>query len=264
MQEEHGCHTRLCGGGDPLRALGSVASYLGNGNFYPINDNIWRYFQQHRITSILIGHVSVVAVLGGILLSNIMGLNVFGAFAKSPCSSSDRTYIVVRGDTLSKIATRYKTTWQRLSSYNHIANPNLIYVHQAVCIPGQQKGNKSPAPIKGKANYFPYGQCTWWASQRYYQLHGVYVPWISQANAWQWAARASQFHWRVSSKPSVGDIVDLQPWVEGAYSLGHVAVVEGVLGNGHVISSTMNWGASSLKVIHVEFAPGPGVSFIRI
>jgi N-acetylmuramoyl-L-alanine amidase len=225
---------------------------------------IWHYCQQHRIASIVIGHVSVVAVLGAILLSNIMGLNVFGAFAKSPCSRGDQTYVVVRGYTLSKIAARYKTTWQHLSSYNHIVNPNLIYVRQVVCIPQQQKGNKSHAPIKGKGNFFPYGQCTWWASQRYYQLHGVYVPWITQANAWQWAARAKQFHWQVSSKPAVGDIIDLQPWVQGAYGLGHVAVVERVLSNGHVITSTMNWGAYPRRIIHVEFAPGPGVSFIRI
>ncbi len=72
------------------------------------------------------------------------------------------------------------------------------------------------------------------------------------------------FHWRVSSRPAVGDIVDLQLWVQGAYSLGHVAVVGKVLGNGHVIASTMNWGAYPRKVIHVEFAPEPGVSFIHV
>ncbi len=32
------CHATLCEKADPLKALGSVASYLGNGIFYLIND----------------------------------------------------------------------------------------------------------------------------------------------------------------------------------------------------------------------------------
>ena len=60
----------------------------------------------------------------------------------------------------------------------------------------------------------------------------------------------------------VGAIVDLQPWVQRAYSLGHVAVVERILQNRHVIASTMNWGAYPWRVTYVEYAPGPGVTFI--
>lgn len=112
-------------------------------------------------------------------------------------------------------------------------------------------------------NSFPSGQCTWWANQRYYQLHGVYVPWRTNANAWAWTARAYDFGWHVSRRPRFGDILDLQPWVQGAYGLGHVAVVERVLGNGHVIASNMNWGAYPRRVTFVEFAPGAGVTFIH-
>jgi len=32
---------------------------------------------------------------------------------------------------------RYRTTWQRLASYNHIANADLIFPGQQVCIPGK-------------------------------------------------------------------------------------------------------------------------------
>jgi N-acetylmuramoyl-L-alanine amidase len=116
--------------------------------------------------------------------------------------------------------------------------------------------------VYGMGNSFPYGQCTWWANQRYHQLHGIYVPWTTNANAWQWTARAYDYHWRVSRSPSVGAIVDLQPWVQGAYDLGHVAVVEQILGNGDVIASNMNWGAYYWEVVNVEFTPGPGVTFI--
>lgn len=193
----------------------------------------------------------------------------------SSCASGDRAYTVVGGDTLSGIAYRFGTNWSVLASHNHISNPNFIYVNQVICIPGRgslNNGGHSSPPVSssptnynaptGSGNVFPYGSCTWWANQRYYQLHHVYVPWRTQSMAWQWTARAYQFGWHVSSAPSVGALVDLQPWVQGAYSLGHVAVVERVLQNGHVIASNMNWGVYYWKVTDVEFAPGPGVSFI--
>ncbi len=86
----------------------------------------------------IIRHVSLVnvVILGLVLLGGGLGIRAIGAFAQSPCSSGDTVYTVVSGDTLGGIATRYHTTWQRLASYNHIANPNQIYVHQIVCIPG--------------------------------------------------------------------------------------------------------------------------------
>ena len=228
------------------------------------HQRIWHYLQHHRVASIAIGHVSVLAILGALLLGNTLGFNVFGAFAQSRCSSGDQAYLVVSGDTLGGIATRYNTTWPALASYNHIPNPNLIYVNQTVCIPGRGHAPVShgPSPVRGSGNYFPYGQCTWWAAQRYYQLHGVYVPWTVNSDAWAWTARAYDFHWRVSSSPSVGAIVDLQPWVQGAYGLGHVAVVERILGNGHVIASNMNWAPYYWQVTNVEFTPSRGVTFI--
>ena len=93
-------------------------------------------------------------------------------------------------------------------------------------------------------------------------MTGIYVPWRTQANAWQWTARARQFHWKVSSKPTRGAIIDLQPWIQGAYGYGHVAVVERVLKNGRVIASNMSWGAYPWRVVSVQFSPGRGVTFL--
>lgn len=228
------------------------------------SQRILHYFRQHRVTSIATGHVVVAVALGMVLLGNAFGSTILGAFAQSPCSSGDRTYSVVSGDTLGAIASRYGIGWQRLASYNHIGNPNMIYISQHICIPG--KGGKpvssGPPPTHGVGNFYPYPQCTWWAAQRYHQLTGLYVPWTYNANAWQWTARAYDFHWRVSSRPTVGAIVDLQPWVQGAYGYGHVAVVERVLGNGNVIASNMNWGGYPYYVTDVEFTPSYGVTFI--
>ena len=224
----------------------------------------WQIFSRRRMVGAVVRHVSVVAVVGLLLLGGGLGLgmHLFGAFAHAPCSSGDQVYVVQSGNTLGGIAARYNMSWQKLATYNHVANPNLIYINQTVCIPGHHVPKSGPPPVRGKGNYFPYGQCTQWAAQRYFQLHRVYVPWTTQSDAWQWTARAYNFHWHVSNMPHVGDIIDLQPWVEGAYGLGHVAVVERVLGNGHVIASNLNWGVYYWKVVDVEFAPGPGVTFI--
>ena len=207
-----------------------------------IDQRIWQYFQQHRTASNVTRQLGVVVVLGGIVLGSMLGIRVFGAMAQSPCAQGDQTYRVVSGDTLGKIAAHYSTSGQKLASYNHIANPNMIHVDQVICIPGKPPVRSGPPPVKGTGNYFPDGQCTWWANERYHQLHGIYVPWTTNSDAWAWKDRAHDFHWNVSSRPSRGAIVDLQPWVQGASGLGHVAVVERMLGNGHVIASNMNWG----------------------
>lgn len=236
------------------------------------NQRIWQYLQRHRVISIVTGNVVVACVLGLVLLGNAFGSTILGVFAQSPCSSGDRTYVVVGGDTLGVIASRYGTSWQRLTSYNKLSNPNMIYIDQHICIPGggsHSGGNKAPVaggppPARGMGNFYPYPQCTWWAAQRFFQLHGVFVPWTFNADAWAWQYRAKDFHWRVSSSPSAGAIIDLQPWVQGAYGLGHVAVVERVLSNGNVLASNMNWGAYPYSVTDVEFSPGPGVTFITV
>lgn len=56
--------------------------------------------------------------------------------AKPETPANGDVYIVQRGDTLSGIAAKYGTTWQKLASYNGIANPNIINVGQKIVIPG--------------------------------------------------------------------------------------------------------------------------------
>jgi N-acetylmuramoyl-L-alanine amidase len=232
--------------------------------------SIWKYFHQHRIASIVAGHVVVMTILALIWLSP----SLLGAMAQTPCASGDLTYVVNGGDTLGSIASSHGTTWQGLSNYNHLPNPNLIFIGQHICI--LQHGstgvaqtlsgpiNSTMAFIRGVSNPYPYGQCTWYASQRYFQLHGVYVPWTTNADAWEWAARAADFHWNISSQPTVGAIMDLQPFVQGAGGLGHVGVVESVLGDGSVIASSQNWGPDYVDVTTFHFYPGAGVSFIVV
>lgn len=64
----------------------------------------------------------------------------------APTPSTDEIYVVKKGDTLSGIAAKYGTTYQKLAQYNNIANPNVIFVGQKIKIP---KGSAStPAPSK--------------------------------------------------------------------------------------------------------------------
>ena len=114
----------------------------------------------------------------------------------------------------------------------------------------------------GFVNVFSYGQCTWWAAQRYFQLHDVAIPWRSQANAAQWTARAYENGWHVSNVAIVGSVLVLQGGVQGASSLGHVGIVEKVVSGGIAIVSSMNWGYGR-GVSFDAFSPGPGVAFLK-
>ena len=59
-------------------------------------------------------------------------------------NSSEVVYTVVKGDTLSGIAAKYGTTYQKLAEYNGISNPNLIYPGQKIKIPGTSSSAATP------------------------------------------------------------------------------------------------------------------------
>lgn len=61
-------------------------------------------------------------------------------------SNSVQSYTVKKGDTLSKIASKYNTTYQRLADYNGISDPDRIIVGQIIRIPGDV--NSSPTTYK--------------------------------------------------------------------------------------------------------------------
>lgn len=61
-------------------------------------------------------------------------------------ATSDVIYTVVRGDTLSGIASKYGTTYQKLASYNGITNPNVITVGQKIKIPKGPAATPEPKP----------------------------------------------------------------------------------------------------------------------
>lgn len=67
----------------------------------------------------------------------------------TPSTGSDTVYTVKAGDTLSGIAAKYGTTYQKLASYNGISNPNKIYEGQKIKIPSGQASSTAWTPKVG-------------------------------------------------------------------------------------------------------------------
>jgi surface antigen len=228
---------------------------------------LWRFLNfiekrkaSSKVSSIVIGS-SITALLVWFCIvpahSSIIVVEKSQALSQSICSSCASSNVSTNsGVTYQEpLVVRYK---QAITKYANSTPTASTVVNNS---PSQG----TTLSTQGSINDFPYGSCTWWANQRYFQLHGFFVPWRTQSNAWQWTARAYEFGWHVSVVPIVGAIIDLQPGVEGASSwAGHVAVVEQILSNGDVIASNMNWGAYPWQITYVEFAPGPGVTFIYL
>lgn len=63
-------------------------------------------------------------------------------------NSSVINYVVKKGDTLSGIAQKYNTTYQKLASYNNISNPNKIYAGQIIKISTNIEINPSTYVVK--------------------------------------------------------------------------------------------------------------------
>ncbi|HLH63592.1 MAG TPA: transglycosylase SLT domain-containing protein [Ktedonobacteraceae bacterium] len=101
-------------------------------------------------------HLLILAMLVVTLAGGAIGGHLLGVFAQGSCASGDQGYSVRWGDTLSGIALRYHTTWQKLASYNHLANPNLIYPYQTICIPGNGSGGSGYG--SGSGGFLPKSQ----------------------------------------------------------------------------------------------------------
>jgi len=249
-----------------------------------------QWINDHLMSGKVARQVVIMAILL-VVLGAGFGLTPTSASAHGVCADGDTVYTVRSGDTLGAIAKSNHISTQQLASYNKISDASFILLGQNICIPGSgaktthkaakpvakapaKRAAKAPAKRAAKApakksaailgtyNPFAYGQCTYWADARYHQLHGVYVPWVVNSNASQWVVRAQQYHWSVSSTPSVGSIMVIAPGVQGAWSDGHVAIVESMKGRS-VVASSMNWDGSGSNVNRSTFTAGAGVHFIR-
>src|SRR5699024_1426885 len=102
----------------------------------------------------------------------------------------------------------------------------------------EEQAPAAPAASYG-TNWYPSGECTWYAFERRQQL-GKPVS-GSWGNASSWAGNARAQGLSVSNTPSHGAIIQSKVWSNGAWGAGHVGVVEQVNGDGSIMISEMNW-----------------------
>lgn len=89
------------------------------------------------------------------------------------------------------------------------------------------------------ANYYDWGTCAWYVfEQRSQRGLGVGNMWGDAKN---WAAGAQAAGYSVSNSPSVGAIMQAPAYTNGAYGLGHVAIVESVNSDGSIVVSEMQF-----------------------
>ncbi|MCA9349356.1 LysM peptidoglycan-binding domain-containing protein [Candidatus Saccharibacteria bacterium] len=156
-------------------------------------------------------------------------------------------HTVQAGESLSKIAAEYQTTWVLLYYKNtQIDNPDVINVGQEIMIPAPDEElapREMPAVAveestantaersyyasgDSSGNLYVPGQCTWYAKSRRPDLPN------NLGNASTWVSRAAAQGIPTGSKPQVGAI--------GA-SGNHVVYVESVNADGTVTVTDMNW-----------------------
>ncbi|WP_426427552.1 LysM peptidoglycan-binding domain-containing protein [Staphylococcus equorum] len=159
-------------------------------------------------------------------------------------SGSTTTYTVKSGDSLSAIAARYGTTYQKIMSLNGLSNTN-IYPGQKLKVSGTASTGGSGSsgstgyntPIFNHSNLYDWGQCTYHVFNKRAQIgKGISTYWWN-ANSWDTGAAADGY--TVDHKATVGSILQSD---QGYY--GHVAFVESVNSNGSITISEMNYSAS--------------------
>ncbi|MCJ1804688.1 LysM peptidoglycan-binding domain-containing protein [Staphylococcus warneri] len=181
-------------------------------------------------------------------------LKVSGTVSTSKPSSSasttgsSSTYTVQAGDSLSSIAAKYGTTYQKIMSLNGLSN-FFIYPGQKLKVSGTASISNSSSntansskngcntPVFNHQNLYTWGQCTYHVFNRRAQIgKGISTYWWN-ANNWDNAAAADGY--TIDGKPTVGSIAQSD---SGYY--GHVAFVERVNSDGSILVSEMNWAAS--------------------
>lgn len=182
----------------------------------------------------------------------------------------ENKYIVADGDSLSKIATKYGTTWERIFFKNtQIEDPNVITPNEEIIIPNndeeliqrsipiqntvevkieQKKPNQKKIPEKNQTtnspargssagNTYSYGYCTWYVKNRRPDLPN------NLGNANTWVSRAAAQGIPTGNTPRAGAV--------GQAGM-HVVYVESVNGDGTITVSEMNrvgWNVQSSRTV---------------
>ena len=107
---------------------------------YNGNAGMWQYSSKGRMPGIS-GNVDLDASFKDypkIIKENKLNNYNGNSIVNNDNTNSDNniiSYVVKKGDTLSSIASKYNTTYQKLAKYNGIKNPNKIYPGEIIKIP---------------------------------------------------------------------------------------------------------------------------------
>lgn len=153
-------------------------------------------------------------------------------------------HTVVEGESLSKIAKQYNTTWQRLWSKNtHLNNQDMLVVGDKLAIPHADEviadrplytlpvQQNSPQPIKSSpqgdssGNMYEPGQCVWYVKNRRPDLPNN----LGNATSWLYNAQAQGL--ATGTEPRAGAV---------GWTSGHVVYIESVNADGSVNYTDMN------------------------
>lgn len=189
------------------------------------------------------------------------------------------------GDTIEKIAEKYKAEKENIITFNGLPANGRLEEGEEIVIPGGKMEIVSPQrneaagesliekrkyatvsggepevvsakrPSEGKpgtGHKFPYGQCTWWVSQK------RYIPW--RGNAGEWLYSAKLYGYQTGKTPKVGAIMVTTENPQ----YGHVAYVEKVSGDTITVSEMnfVGWGKISRRTISVKAKKGVIKGFI--
>ena len=109
-------------------------------------------------------------------------------------------------------------------------------------------------PAGGYPDYFPDGQCTWWAAKNHR------VTW--NGDAWQWFENSLIAGATVEASPSVGDIVVWGPG-DGYSQFGHVAIVVATTTNTYTVSEANYAGLGVVDLRTIKWPDPATEGFIQ-
>lgn len=109
----------------------------------PVHQHV-RKFLQSGLKSRFVVKLGILVL--GLLVLSASSINLTGKTAHA-AGCAGIGHVVRSGETLGSIAVSYGTSWSSLAATNNIANPNLIYPGQYICIQGAASGAQS-APAR--------------------------------------------------------------------------------------------------------------------
>lgn len=103
---------------------------------------------------------------------------------KPTIATNEITYIVKKGDTLSKIAQKYGTTYQKIARDNNISNPNSIRIGQKLIIKVDKVEEVKKEEVKQETyrTYTVIGGDSLWSIANKYLGNGLRYPEIMKLN----------------------------------------------------------------------------------